>query len=365
MNLMRRFLLFTLLLLVVCAAASHAAAQAQDAPLTNEEFVRLLREIPSRPDLKAELVNEVRRRGIGFPLTSGLRSLIATKSGNDADLRRTLEEAERRRLNPTVATLPPEPEARAVLASAREATLAAADQMPDFVVRQQIIRSLAKGRTKNWNVQDRLTVAVSFRPSDGERYRVLAVNGIPVAESKESPTYSDSSGASSTGEYVSRLVGLFREESRTDFRTLDTDTLRGRRAIVYEYTIKKENSRSVVSYGTGPSEQSVVVGTRGRVWIDRENFRVLRLEMISTDLPVGFPVSGTTNVIDYDWVTIAERPYLLPVRAVVEMTGDQRGETFQTRNDVRFRNYQKYGSEVRVIEEDIEDEEPQQPEKKP
>ncbi|HEV2708202.1 MAG TPA: hypothetical protein VGV59_19965 [Pyrinomonadaceae bacterium] len=364
---MRRFLLYTLLL-VIAASCSSASAQAPDAPLTNDEFVRLLRQIPSRPDLKAELVNEVRRRGINFPLTSGLRSLIATKSGNDADLRRTLEEAERRRLNPTAAALPPEAEAREVLARAREATLAAADQMPDFVVRQQIIRSLARGETKNWNVQDRLTVAVSFRPSDGERYRVLAVNGIPVpeAEAKEGASYSDSSGASSTGEYVSRLVGLFREESRTDFRTLDTDTLRGRRAVVYEYAIKKENSRSVVSYGTGAAEQAVIVGTRGRIWIDRETFRVLRLEAISTDLPADFPVSATTNVIDYDWVTIADRQYLLPVRAVVEMTGRQRSEMFQTRNDVRFRNYQKYGSEVRVIEEDIEDEEPQQqPEKKP
>ncbi len=370
-NFMRYFFLLTFSLLVFAGGSLRPAfAQQQQTPLTNDEFVRLLRQLTTaRPDLKEELIKELRERGINFPLTNGLRSLVATKSGNDADLRRTLEEAERRRINPTTITLPPKAEARDVLAKAGEATLAAVEGMPDFVVRQQIMRSIARGLTRNWSVMDRLTVAVSYRESDGEQYRVLAVNGVPTApETKESSSYANFKGASSTGEYVSRLTALFREESKTDFEPIDTDTLRGRRTIVYKYSIKKENSHSIVSYGAGEDERSVVAGTRGRVWIDRETFRILRLEEISTDLPSDFPVRSTSNVIDYDWVTIAERHYLLPIRAVVEMTGTQRAETFQTRNDVRFRNYQKYGSEVKIIDEGDEDEEPTPtppPQKKP
>ena len=34
--------------------------------------------------LRDEIVEEIRKRGIGFPLTDGMRSLVATKSGNDA-----------------------------------------------------------------------------------------------------------------------------------------------------------------------------------------------------------------------------------------------------------------------------------------
>ena len=34
-----------------------------------------------------EIVEEIRKRGIGFPLTEGMRSLVATKSGSDALLR--------------------------------------------------------------------------------------------------------------------------------------------------------------------------------------------------------------------------------------------------------------------------------------
>src|SRR5262245_37516299 len=69
-------------------------------PMTNQEFVRLLYQLPAHPEQRDKLVDEIRKRGINFPLTDGLRSLVATKSGNDALLRRTLEEAERKRLNP-------------------------------------------------------------------------------------------------------------------------------------------------------------------------------------------------------------------------------------------------------------------------
>ncbi len=352
----REFFLCALLLAGVLTWSVGAQTQSPAAPpLTNEEFVRLVRQLPARPSMRDEIVTEVRRRGIGFPLTSGLRSLLATKSGNDALLRRTLEEAERRRVNPVAAALPSEAEGANVLAEARAATDAAVRAMPDFVVKQQVVRAYARGTTQNWKVDDRLTVAVSFRVKEGEQYRVLAVNGLPVtSDSPTSGNYTNLGGTSSTGEYVSRLAMLFAPESEAEFKMVDTDTLRGRRAIVYEYEIKRENSRATITYN---NERSVIVGNRGRVWIDRETFRILRLEIISTDIAPDFPVTASSNAIDYDWVTIAERQYLLPVRAVLEMTAAQRGETFQTRNDIRFRGYQKFGTEVRVLEEDIIDEE--------
>src|SRR2546423_14069236 len=102
--------------LLVCALTLSARAQSgQDTPMTNQEFVRLLYQLPKHPETKDALVEEVRRRGINFPLTDGLRSLVATKSGNDALLRRTMEEAERRRQNPSSFRLPSEAEGNEVL----------------------------------------------------------------------------------------------------------------------------------------------------------------------------------------------------------------------------------------------------------
>ena len=98
-------------LLAIILLVSCVPLLAQDPkPLTNQEFVSLLYQLQRNPDTRDELVEQIRTRGIGFPLTDGMRSLVATKSGNDSLLRRTLEEAERRRVNPTASTLPSETE---------------------------------------------------------------------------------------------------------------------------------------------------------------------------------------------------------------------------------------------------------------
>jgi hypothetical protein len=353
-------------MLLLCAfvvgSARAASAQTQS-PLTSEEFLQLVRQLPKNPGLKAQLVEALRERGIGFPVTSGLRSVLATKSGNDADLRRALEEAERRRLNPASAALPSEAEAEEVLAKAREAARAATEQMPDFVVKQVISRAEAAGTTRNWKTTDRLVVAVSFRAAGGEQYRLLAVNGIPSGASpQEASTYEQAGGSTSTGEFVSILAALFLDETQAKFKPAGTDTLGDRRTLVYEFAVEHANSRHVIST-TGA--QPITTAYRGRVWVDRENFRVLRLETEAVDIPVGYPIRGARRTIDYGWVTINERPYLLPAHSVVELTGLERGELVQSRNDIRFRNYQKYGTEVKIIEEDIIDEEPPPEKKKP
>jgi hypothetical protein len=335
----------------------------QGPPLTNQEFVRMLYQLPAHPEQKERLMDDIRKRGIAFPITPGLRSLIATKSGNDSSLIHTLEEADRRRTNPTAATLPPEAEAIELLERTRKVTLGAAETMPDYLVKQQITRSRAFGQSKNWSPYDRLSIAVSYRQSAGEDYKLLSVNGMPANQDQ---SYSMKLGGTiSTGEYVSALTELFKPESRAEFQAIDTDTLRGRRTIIYEYQVKKEFSRQSLGWGQGGSVmQQTIAGYRGRIWVDRENYRVLRLEDISTEIDAGFPITGANKIIDYDWVTINEVPHLLPSRAVVELTARDRGQTEQTRNEILFRGYRKFGAEVKIIDIDEKDFPPEKPEEK-
>src|SRR5215210_7486298 len=174
-------LLLISILLFSCVPLSAQQAK----PLTSQEVVSLLYQLPRNPEMRDEIVEQLRKRGIGFPLTDGMRSLVATKSGNDSLLRRTLEEAERRRVNPTASTLPSETEGNELLERTRNVTLAAANAMPDFLVRQIIKRSVAYGNTANWIPQDNLTIAVGYRANVGEEYKVLTVNGMPVGEDAE------------------------------------------------------------------------------------------------------------------------------------------------------------------------------------
>ena len=354
---MRICKIVALISVLILFQSSRLVAQTQQ-PLTSKEIVSWLYQLPRYPEKREELVEEIRRRGIGFPLTDGMRSLVATKSGNDTLLRRTLEEAERRRVNPTASALPSETEGNELLDRARNVTLAAAGAMPDFIVKQLIRRSVAYGTTTNWIPQDTLSIAVGYRANQGEEYKLLSINGVPASAEAQQGDYSKYAGGSTSHgvEYISAQADIFRPESQTEFKMVDTDVLQGRRTIVYEYAVKQEQSRLTLI--DGETNASAVVASRGRLWIDRELDRVLRFEQIATEIPNGFPITSASTLIDYDWVTINEHKYLLPSHSEILMTSVKRQAVLQSRNDVRFRSYQKFGAELKVIDEVGEDDNP-------
>ena len=356
--------LIKLLLFVVVLCPGLARSQTPQTPLTNRELVALVYQLPKHPELRDEIVEEIRKRGIGFPLTDGMRSLVATKSGSDPLLRRTLDEAERRRVNPVASARPPDAEAQELLDRTRTATLGAAAAMPDFIVKQLIKRSYAFGTTNNWIPQDNLTIAVAYRATAGEQYKVLAVNGMPLGqEAKETRDYSkDVGGATSSGvEYISAVADVFKPESQTEFKLADTDLINGRRTLVFEYAVEKPLSNLTLRAGDTATAN---VGSRGRVWIDRETNRVLRFEQIATEIPGNFPITAASTLIDYDWVTINENKYLLPTHSEILITNTSGSMTRQSRNEIRFRSYQKFGAELKIIDEiDEKDFPPEKPEK--
>src|SRR5262252_3375223 len=207
MSFIRTLCQFALILLSFLALSMPSRGQdgPAETPLTSQELVKLVYQLPSHPELKDEVVAEIRKRGIGFPLTEGMRTLVAAKSGSDPVIRRTLEEAERRRANPTAESRPLPADASDLLERTRAATLAAADAMPDFIVRQQVTRYHAIGSTHNWMQDDRLVIGVADRESVGEHDLLLAVNGVPQESTqREGSSYGEVDGATSTGEYVSR-----------------------------------------------------------------------------------------------------------------------------------------------------------------
>lgn len=343
------------LLAAVLFAAQFTVAQT--AAITQAEYVKMLYALEKSPATKQDVIDALRKRGIGFVLTDGLRSLTRTKGANDEELKRALEEAERRRQNPDAAKMPSEQEAAEVLEKARKATQAALDDMPDFVVKQLIARSAAYAGTGNWKPLDNVIIAVSFSTEKGEQYRVLAVDGAPV-EGQAGNNYSNLSGSTTGGEFVEDLAKLFKPESKTEFKVLTTDVIRNQPALVYDYEILVENNRNGgVGFKTPNGQKdftftTVPAGEKGRVWIDRKDGRVLRIEFKATDIPPDFQVRAFESSVDYDWVEIAGEKYLLPVLSDNKFTSRNNGQLFQDRNLIRFKNYQRYGTDVVVLGED-------------
>lgn len=332
----------------------------QEKPLTQTEYVKMLYALQKNPREKSSVIEALRKRGIEFALTDGLRGLTRSKGGNDEELKRALEEADRRRVNPTAAKLPTELEIAGILDKTRRKTLEAVEEMPDFVVKQQIQRSYAYAGTNNFTNRDRLVVAVSYRASGEEAYKVLSVNGALQNNPEAKRSYEEVGGTSSTGEFVTMLAKIFKPESETEFNVVDTDLIRGRRAVSFDFAVARDKAKQQV-ISTDTITQSTITGMKGRIWIDREDFRVLRVESEATEIPADFPIRTARRVIDYDWTTIADEKYLLPTVSDVRLTFRNSSKIYESRNLIRFKDYQKFGSEVTVVEEDdapIEEEKP-------
>ena len=351
---MKQILSVISILIFGLSIAGQTPSNNNETPISQSEYVQMLYRIERDPAAKSKLIEAIRKRGIAFEVTDGLRGLTASKSRSDAELRRTLEEAGRRRANPNSAKLPSTPEFETTISKAREAALLAIEEMPDFVVKQQIQRSAAFSGTNNFRSQDRLVVAVSYRANGAEEYKLLSVNGVIQNDPKARSSYEEVGGTSSTGEFVTVLSKIFKPESETRFEPLDTDVLRGRNTVVVAYSIGKEKAKQVIVSG-GAVTESAVTGMRGKVWIDRETYRVLRIESDATDIPDGFRITSARRLIDYDWVKIADGTYLLPSLSDVRLTIREGNSLFDTRNLIRFREYQKFGTEVRILDEDIEE----------
>ena len=340
---------YVFILLILCFAL---AAFGQEKPLTQTEYVKMLYAMQKNPAGKADVVEALRKRGIDFVLTDGLRSLTRSKGANDEELKRALEEADRRRIDPVGTKLPSVAETNGILEKARANTKNAVEEMPDFVVKQVIVRSEAFAGTGNWRPYDNLVIGVSYSSEKGEQYRVLARNGVPVTDSVTANSYSGLDGATSGGEFVEDLQKIFKSESKTKFNLLTTDVVRGRRTVVYEYEIAIENNKDG-GVGLKPSSGYSPAGEKGKIWIDRDTFRVLRIEYVLTDIEPSFAVKAVSKTIDYDMIEIAGEKYLMPTISDFRGTVESGKVREEQRNVIRFKNYQKYGTEVKILDDDI------------
>ncbi len=347
-----RSLLSTLLLLFVIAVLGSAVF-CQNGPVTITEYRKMLYDLARSPASKSDIVEALRKRGIDFVLNDGIRSLTRTKSANDDELNRALEEADRRRQNPSGAQLPSAKEAAALIELSRKNTLEAVGDMPDFVVKQQIQRSAAYAGTGNFRNLDRLVVAVSYRTTGEENYRVLSINGAIQNAAESKGSYAEVGGTSSTGEFVTMLATIFKPESEGRFSAVDADVIRGRRTLIFEFSVERDKAKQVITSTGITASESAITGMKGRMWIDRESGRVLRVESEATEIPPGFPVRTAKRLIDYDWVTIVDEKYLLPSLSDVRLTAREGDKVYESRNLIKFKDYQKYGTDVKILDDDV------------
>jgi hypothetical protein len=221
---------------------------------------------------------------------------------------------------------------------AREEAFSFTETLPNYVVKQYTTRyaaRLARGSQTSWQALDTVTADV-IEEGGTEKYKNILVNGqVPRVDVEKT-------GSWSRGEFSSLQLDVLAPNTNAHFHGKKATTIVNRAAFLYDFSVERSNSHWHIE-ADGQSEQPAYTGS---IWIDKENHRVLRIELSAQNLPRAFPLDTVESAVDYDYVFIGDAKYLLPVHS--EALSCAHGANGCTRNVIEFRNYKKFGADSSI-----------------
>jgi hypothetical protein len=225
-----------------------------------------------------------------------------------------------------------------VIDMAREQAFSFTETLPNYVVKQFTTRyetEAARGGQTSWRALD--TVSADVVSENGkESYKNILIDGKAPKEAIEK------TGSWSTGEYSSVLLDILEPDTDADFHNKRPTTIVSRPAFRYDFSVEQPNSHWHIYAGP----ESYKPEYTGSIWIDKENYRVLRIELSARNVPKTFPLDTVESAIDYDYVMIGGTRFLLPVHS--EALSCERGTSDCNRNVIEFRNYKKFGADTSI-----------------
>ena len=224
------------------------------------------------------------------------------------------------------------------------------ESLPNFICTQVTRRSVSANHGESFHLVDTIAAKLSYNEGR-EDYKIILVNNQVT-----NTTMDRIGGAISTGEFGSLLNDVFANYSEAEFGWDHWATLRGKKVAVFNYVIDSGHSRFTLDWDRGA--QRIVTAYKGLVYADENTGAVARVTFEAVDIPAGFPIRYAHDTLDYDDVQIGDSKYFVPLKAVVRMTAqgsditNQGGrmalQSIDTKNEVEFRNYRRFGTESTI-----------------
>jgi hypothetical protein len=222
-----------------------------------------------------------------------------------------------------------------IIQDARAAAGAFSASLPDYLVQQVTGRYFATGFPTHWQEIDVVTADLAF-VGGKEDYRNIQINGHPVNNPERTGTWS-------TGEFGTTLEDVMSPITAAAFKRRGEERMVGRTAVVYDYSVAQAHSHWTM---VSPDGRTYKPAYEGAVWIDKESRRLLRIEQRTTAFPRDFTLSRAECKLQYAWVKIEQKSYLLPSSS--EDIGCMSGSGACTRNALEFKNYRKFTAESNI-----------------
>ena len=232
---------------------------------------------------------------------------------------------------PTPSSTPPQ----SLIERARDTAFEFSQKLPNFICQEFMSRFTQQGRGQKVP-QDLVSFEIIYE--DGaESYRNVKINNRPTDKRLQ-----DIDGAWSTGDFASAMLDLFHPASKAQFSSGRPSTISGISAQVYDFQVRSENSNWRMQVGG----QTAIAAYVGSIWVDINTARVLRIERQARNFPSDFPIDAVESAVDYSYVLIEGKSFLLPVHA--ESLGCERGSNFCTHNIIDFRNYHQFKADIKI-----------------
>ena len=213
--------------------------------------------------------------------------------------------------------------------------------LPDFICTEVIRRftaPLRPPRSTSWKPKDTLTIKLTYF-GNSEKYELTLVNGRTTSR-----RYENFGGVIFRGDFGTQLLVTFKPETKTKFEWDHWTRLRKRLTQVYSYRSPQEHSHFTLTSGREPYGKTIVAGRYGFIYADNETHMVMRITGYSDSVPPGFPISGTTSILDYDLADVGGRQFLVPLRSEQQM----KEAPFQYKNVAGFGDYRKFVGESTI-----------------
>lgn len=222
-----------------------------------------------------------------------------------------------------------------LIEDAREAAASFTAELPNFLVQQVTTRYQGAGFPVSWQRIDVVTADVTC--VDGkEEYRNILVNGRQTSRSIES------TGSWSTGEFAVTLEDVMSPLTAAVFTRRGEEKVAGRAAIAFDLSVEHANSHWTIVAMDGRRYSPAYNGT---IWIDKDTRRVLRIEQQAQSMPGNFPYDKAESTLEYGYVMIDGKKYLLPISS--QNLACMRGRSC-SRNAIDFKNYRKFGADTNI-----------------
>ena len=240
---------------------------------------------------------------------------------------------------------PSSEEQAAIIGDVRDYALNYSKSLPDYICTQVTRRYLAAqpggkyaprttGGNASWQLQDTLTIRLSYFEQK-EDYKLILVNNTLT-----NGDYTKLSGTVSTGDFGTMLRQIFEPATETRFAWSHWATMRGRLSYVFGYQVVQGRSQWHIS----DRQSDIISAYHGLIYVDKDTHQVLRITVVANDIPSDFPIRSAEDVLDYDYQTLGDHEFLLPLKGEVRMsTGD-----VLAKNDNEFRLYHKYATESEI-----------------